>query len=173
MSHRNRFANVYTKRNGLGMFNIYLEAFSIISISILSIISGALLGWVAWSNRVWGYYWGATILWLISFFLFFVFLFFLKSKVPNLARDILNGPTTKMGHISVKWATEESTETGSGFKAHVAKHHIAVNGHRFSVSRRLYDWLSKDDEVVVHYWSRSDFLIEWLTVARIEKLGVK
>ncbi len=79
-------------------------------------------------------------------------------SLARIMMDIRSGQTTLTGRVNRKWDT-----TASSQESRWKSFNIDVNGHVFDVSQRLFNWLSQDDELVVHYWPRTN------KIAKVEK----
>ena len=65
--------------------------------------------------------------------------------------DIRVGQTKLVGSVSRKWDKKQrySSPYGGGV---TTKYNIDIKGMSFQVSKKIYDWLMKGDEVCVSYW---------------------
>ena len=143
-------------RNSLGVLNIYFKALWMpILFFILPLGLAILITWTALSNKEWGFLAFAIFMWLGTGLLLYSF----WDYIVDVWRDAFGGKTAMGGRVSRKWVIEHSSH-GSTTK----EYQIALNDHSFEVSKKIYNWLSEGNEVVVHYWPRSE------TVAKVEKL---
>ena len=142
-------------RNSLGVLNIYFKALGW-SLFALWLGGGALFLsiWFTFHENIW---W-AVIIGLL-FFCGFLYMLVKYIGLWNIWQDVFSRRAKLMGRVSAKWVTAKS-EQGYAF----TDYYIAVNDRSFTVSRRLYGWLSQGDDVVVDYWPHSR------TVAWVEKL---
>ena len=145
-------------REKVGGFGEVSWLVSIIFVMFLFCAFGA---WSIWSNvEKWSDYFGAVIVTLFAVSAGGVVVLLL---LPTL-RDICRGQTTLTGRIDSKWITQE-TSGSRPERVTITKFHFDVNGYEFTASRRIHDWLSQGDEIVVHYWRHSK------AVAKVEKLS--
>jgi len=160
MKEGRKIERIREMQNYLGVLNIYILTFLRIFLFILLPIIGGWCGWSLWSKGGSGYL-VAVILWLASGLL----LFCSKEVVPAYVRDVFGGRTTLTGSVAGKGVTEETGLVLYGVNIKRKVFRIRVHGFVFTVSRRLYDWLSEGDEVAIHYWPHSE------RVSKVERLS--
>jgi len=147
-------------RNSFGPSKIYLKAILFTFLGIFMPVGALVATWFAW------HFWeGWERYCMVAFLVAFagLGLWGAVTELPRHWRDAFGGTTTLTGHVTRKWFTEKSGAAGYGQTARWKEFHIAVNDQSFGVSRRIHDWLSQGDEVVVHYWPRTEH------VAKVEK----
>lgn len=159
-----KLESIRQMRDSFGPSKIYLTAI-LFTFLLIFMPLGMLLGaWFFWQQGGWeGYFCVAMLVPFAGFLLYHG-----VREVPRHWRDAFSGTTILRGRVSRKWITEETVVTGgyggATAKTTVKHFRLAVNSHEFPVSRRLYDWLSMRDEVVVHYWARTK------TVSKVMRL---
>ncbi len=85
--------------------------------------------------------------------------------VWGIFRDVFTRRTKLEGRVSRKWIKQTYTQPSSDYPGGTTRdYHIVVEGEEFTVSRRIYSWLSQGHEVVVHHWPHSK------TVSRVDKI---
>ena len=74
-----------------------------------------------------------------------------------------------MGRVSSKRVREpvhvNGPTGGGGVGDDITRYYITVGRLEFNVSKRIYDWLGYNDEVVVDHWPHSK------TVAKVKRLS--
>ncbi len=143
-------------RNSFGGLNIYQKALWWSLLYIFLPGGAILITWYALFENP-GAWIHAIYLWLLCGFGVWA----LRHRFWDTWRDAFARRTTTLkGNVGRKWVTER-TEQGATLK----DYEIAVNHRSFEVSKKIYNWLSEGDEVVVHYWPRTE------TVSKVEKIG--
>lgn len=161
-----KLESICQMRDSFGPSKIYLTAILFTFLSIFMPLGMLVGAWFAWHFLGgWeGYFVVASLVAFAGLGLYGG-----VREVPRHWRDAFGGTTILTGHVSRKWITEETVVTGSpgvGAAKTTEKHfRLAVNSHEFPVSRRLYGWLYQGDEVVAHYWPRSN------SVSKVERLS--
>ncbi len=150
----------YQMRNGLGVLNIYLKLFwwSVLSILILGAAIALTWATIAMDSPRW-FVIMPIMLWLVVSAVVFAY----WDTVRDVWRDMLSGHTTRKGRVVRKRVEKEV----KGYEHAVieTKYYIAVGVRWFRVSKKIHNWLSEGDTVVIHYWPRSE------TVARVEMMS--
>lgn len=153
---------VSTMRNNVGALTIYLKAVGRSSLLLLFLWPPFLAIWAALDHWGWGSVVWFGILSLVG--LFFAYRIF-GPAARDVWRDVFSGRTSLSGRVVRKAITEHSGGSAGPYTYFPSKdYHIIISGRKFDVSKKIHDWLSLDDEVVVHYWPHSE------TVARVDRV---
>lgn len=143
-------------RNSRGVLNIYWKALWMpLLFIVLPLATGIVLTYFGSSEREWGLLALGVFMLLGGGF----WAWASSEEVWHVWTDTFSRQTTMRGSISRKWVTEHSSHGGT-----LKEYQIGVDHHSFEVSKKIYNWLSHGDTVVIHYWPRSE------TVAKVEKL---
>ncbi len=155
-------------RNNVGALNIYLKAVGRSSLLLLFLWPPFLAIWAALDHWGWGSVVWFGILSLVG--LFFAYRIF-GPAARDVWRDVFSRRTSLSGRLVRKTITEHSGGSAGPYTYFPSKdYHIIISGpiisdRKFDVSKKIYDWLSLGDEVVIHYWPYSE------TVVKVEKSG--
>jgi hypothetical protein len=148
-------------RNRMGLLNIYWKAlWMTVLIIVLPLGAASAATWGGLSTGEWGLLGFAIFLWLLAGFVIWLF----RDEFWDVWRDAVGGRASVSGSVSRKWV-DKTTLYHRGIRDTSKDYSIGVKRHDFKVSRRIYLWLSQGDEVVVHYWLRTE------TVSKVERLS--
>lgn len=158
--------NIHQMRNGLGVLLIYIK---VIWWSLLFILIFAVDIAATWASFTWEL-WLLLLtipLWVITLLAVWAYW---DDTISPVWRDVFGGCTILEGRVTGKRVSKETISGYAGPYAgsiHISetKYHIGVGHRRFRVSKKIHNWFSEGDTVVIHYWPHSE------TVARVEMMS--